>query len=475
MLAVSGDFNAAEMKSRIEKLFAGWTYTQPPVPAFPKVSNQPQPGIYVATKTDVTQTNFAVGQLGGTLNDKDYPALEVMSDILGGGFESRLFRTVRTKLGYAYEIGSSWGAGYDHPGLFEVSGSTKSASTAATLKAIDQEVQRMRTEQVSEQELETARQTVINSFVFNFDTPTKTLNRLLTYRYYGYPDDFIFQYQKAVSAVTRADILRVAKQYLDPSKFVIVTAGNPKDFGTPLSSLNLPVHEIDLTIPEPKSAPSAAVNPESLAQGKAMLAKAREAMGGAAKISAVKDMSQTATVKIDQGGGGLSVTQSEQWLASGQMRQENVLPFGKIITYSDGKTGWAATPQGVGPIPPPQLNQVKAELFRIWFSLMQSDGMPDRVVTDAGNGKLEISDKDGHSVLLTLDPATNLPASEVYVEPGAPNGSIEEIFSDWQDAGGVKLPRKIAINQGGKHFGDASVSSLTINQGLTPEQLSKKP
>jgi len=250
MLAVQGDFSAPEMKAKVEKLFGGWTATQPPVPPFPQVNSHPKPGILVAPRTDVTQTSFAMGQLGGLLSDKDYPALEVMSDILGGGFDSRLFLTVRSKLGYAYDISSSWGAGYTRAGTFDISGSTKSASTADTLKAIFAEIRLIQTKEVSEEELQSAKDKVVNGFIFNFDTPSKTLNRLLTYRYYGYPDDFIFQYQKAVQQVTRADVLRVAKQYIDPAKFVIVAVGNPKEFGTPLSSLELPVTELDLTIPK---------------------------------------------------------------------------------------------------------------------------------------------------------------------------------------------------------------------------------
>jgi zinc protease len=250
MLAVQGDFSAPEMKAKLEKLFGGWSVTQPAVPPFPKVNSHPTPGIRVAPKTDVTQTSFAMGHLGGELRDKDYPALEVMSDILGGGFDSRLFLTVRTKLGYAYDISSSWGAGYDHAGVFDISGSTKSASTADTLRAVFAQIRLIQTQEVSEQELQTAKDTVVNGFIFNFDTPSKTLNRYLVYRYYGYPDDFIFQYQKAVQQVTRADVLRVAKQYIDPAKFVIVAVGNPKDFGTPLSSLELPVTQLDLTIPK---------------------------------------------------------------------------------------------------------------------------------------------------------------------------------------------------------------------------------
>ncbi len=252
ILTVQGDFSAAEMKAKIEKLFGTWNYSQPPVPPFPKVDNQAKPGVYLATKPDVTQTSFAMGHLGGILKDKDYPALQVMADILGGGFHSRLFRQVRSKLGYAYDVGAGWGAAYDHPGVFEIEGSTKSPSTVDTLRAVNAEVKKIRSEEVTDEELQSAKDTVLNGFVFAFDTPAKTLNRLVRYRYFGYPDDFIFQYQKAIGQVTRADVLRVAKQYMDPSKFVIVATGNPKDFGTPLTALELPVTQIDLTIPEPK-------------------------------------------------------------------------------------------------------------------------------------------------------------------------------------------------------------------------------
>jgi zinc protease len=224
--------------------------TQAPVPVFPEVHQSPAPGVYLATKTDVAQTFFVAGQLGGVLRDKDFPALEVMSDILGGGFRSRLFQRVRSRMGDAYEIEADWGANYDHPGLFRISGSTKSASTVETIRAIQEEVQKIRTAQVTDDELSTAKETALNGLVFAFDTKSKTLARVLTYAYYGYPKDFIDQYQNALAAVTKADVLRVAKQRLDPASFSIVAVGNPKDFGQPLQSLGVPVKMIDLTIPE---------------------------------------------------------------------------------------------------------------------------------------------------------------------------------------------------------------------------------
>jgi zinc protease len=250
MLAVWGDFRSVDMKAKLEALFDGWRVTQAPVPEFPEVHQSPAPGVYLATKTDVAQTFFVAGQLGGVLRDKDFPALEVMSDILGGGFRSRLFQRVRSRMGDAYEIEADWGANYDHPGLFRISGSTKSASTVETIRAIQEEVQKIRTAQVTDDELSTAKETALNGLVFAFDTKSKTLARVLTYAYYGYPKDFIDQYQKALAAVTKADVLRVAKQRLDPASFSIVAVGNPKDFGHPLESLGVPVKRIDLTIPE---------------------------------------------------------------------------------------------------------------------------------------------------------------------------------------------------------------------------------
>ncbi len=249
MLAVYGDFSSAEMRARIEKLFGGWDYQQAPAPPFPAFSAKPAPGVYLGDRSDVNQTFFEIGHIGGLLNDKDYPALQVAGNILGSGFTSRLMRRVRTELGYAYNIGASWGAGYLSPGLFEISGSTKSKTTVETIRTVQQELEKLRATEVTAEELQTAKDAVENSFVFFFDTPARTLNRLVLYQYYGYPADFIFQYQKAIGQVTRADVLRVARKYLRPENLTIVAVGNPKEFGAPLSALG-PVQPLDLTIPE---------------------------------------------------------------------------------------------------------------------------------------------------------------------------------------------------------------------------------
>ena len=253
MLAVYGDFSTNEMKDKLERIFGDWKAEQQPVPPFPMVTAKADPGIFLGEKTDVTQTFFSIGSLGGTFRDPDYPALQVACNILGSGFTSRLMTQIRTKLGYAYAIGAGWDASYDHPGTFRIAGSTKSMTTTETIKAARAEVEKMRTSEVTDQELKIAKDTVLNSFVFFFDSPLKTLNRLVMYEYWGYPKDFLFEYQKKIAAVTRADVLRVVKEHIRPEDLSIVAVGNPKDFGEPLTGAGK-VEKLDLTIPEPQGA-----------------------------------------------------------------------------------------------------------------------------------------------------------------------------------------------------------------------------
>jgi zinc protease len=474
-IEIIGDFSTADMKAKLEQVLGSWQYTQPAVPAFPRVEEKAAPGVYLASKDDTTQTFFHVGELGGELRDKDYPALEVASEILGGGFSSRLFQSVRTKHGWAYNISANWAANYDHPGTFQISGSTQSAHTVDTLKAIGDELEKIRTTEVSDEELQTAKDTVLNGFVFNFDRPSKTINRLMIYQYYGYPKDFIFQYQKAIAAVTKADVLRVAQQHFQPKNLSYVAVGNPKDFGTPLASLGMKVEPIDLTIPEPK--PEAAqANPASLAKGKALLQRVQQGLGGADKLAAVKDLQFHANLEIFTPGASMKVKQTTSFIAPSTVRQDNELPFLKQSVYSDGTSGWLSGMQGVQNLTPPVLKQIQGEAFRQIASLALSDRDADRTVSEVADGVLEISSKDGESVRVTVDQKTGVPEKLAYKQSPAEGGSeVEETFSDWRDVDGLRLPFQWSILQGGKKFAGATVQDYKINSGLTAETLGQKP
>lgn len=474
MLAISGDFNTAEMRQRLAKLFADWTIKGQPVPPFPQVQPQPKaPGVYQGTKTEVTQSFFNLGHLGGVFRDKDYPALSIMSEIFGGGFASRLFLNVRTRKGLAYNVGGGWGATYDHPGLFRVSGSTKSQSTVDALKAIREEVDKIRTVEVTDQELATAKGAVLNSFVFRFDHPRKVLTRYVTYEYFGYPKDFIFQYQKAVEATTKADVLRVAKEYIKPEQFAIVAVGNPKEFGTPLSALGK-VTELDLTIPEPGVKTSAQADPAAQAKGKALFAKAQQALGGADKIAAIKDLSHEATVNVAQA--NMKVQTSVEYVAADTLKTVQVLPFGKVISVWNGKEGWMVTPQGTMPMPPAVQKQVQGELFRSYPHLWLADRDPENTISAVSDNSIQISNKSGESVKIEFDTATGLPSRQTYRANGQGGPTeVVMVFGGWRDESGLKFPHHITIEQGGKAFGEVESSNFKVNSGLKAEEVGKKP
>ena len=171
-----------------------------------------------------------------------------MNRILGSGFTSRLFREVRSRQGLAYSVFGYFSANYDHAGIFYVGCQTRSESTVQAIQAMKAEVVKMTQAEVTVEELELARESFLNAFVFNFDSRGEIVNRLMTYAYYGYPPDFLEKSKEGIEKVTQDDILRVAKKHLHPDQMQILTVGPAQDFEEALSALG-PVNEIDITIP----------------------------------------------------------------------------------------------------------------------------------------------------------------------------------------------------------------------------------
>jgi zinc protease len=173
-----------------------------------------------------------------------------MNQIFSGGFGSRVVQNVRTKLGLAYSVGGSFGAAYDHPGIFRVEAATKSQSTVAATEAMLAEIGRLKTDPPTPAELNKAKDQVLNSFIFHYDSPDKTLNEQVVLAFYGYPADTLEKYKSGIEKVTAADVTRVANKYIDVSKLAIVVVGNEAQITPKLDTLGN-VTNIDITIPPP--------------------------------------------------------------------------------------------------------------------------------------------------------------------------------------------------------------------------------
>jgi zinc protease len=260
IIAISGDFDAAATEARLRAAFEAL----PPVvpePARHDVFAGPTPGVYFIQKSDVNQSNVQIVGLGMDRRNPDLATLSVMNEILGGGFASRLFQKIRTELGLAYEVGGGFGFAYDHPASFRVAALTQSAFTVETTKQALSEIAGLTTRPFTQEELDRAKDNILNSFLFRYDTRDKVLAERVRLDFYGYPANYLETYKAALEKVTVADLNAAAKKYVHPDKLAVLVVGDSAQIKPGLDDLKLgPVHSIDITIPQPKQAPAAEKN-----------------------------------------------------------------------------------------------------------------------------------------------------------------------------------------------------------------------
>jgi zinc protease len=249
ILGISGDFDSSAMESKLREAFGSWqkgpAVKEPEAPI-----NPPKPGYYVVNKNDVNQSAISMVDLGTTRKNPDYYAIQVFDEAFGGSFSSRLFSTIRSKLGLAYDVSGGIGTSWDHPGLTRIAMGTKSESTVEAIQALDTEIANLKTNPITDAEMKRAKDSILNSFIFAFDSPAKILRERMAYEFYGYPPDFLERYRAGVEKVTTADLARVAAKYLHRERMPVLVVGNTAEFGKPLSTLGS-VKEIDISIPPP--------------------------------------------------------------------------------------------------------------------------------------------------------------------------------------------------------------------------------
>ncbi len=253
ILGIVGDFEIDSMKQLVEEAFGDWQTPQSAqLPEVPQAAQKYEGNTFFVNQPQLTQSSIVMGHLGGKFDNPDYPALSVLNGILNG-FGGRLFNEVRSRQGLAYSVYGVWSPRFDYPGIFIAGGQTRSDATVPLIQAMMTELDSLKSQQISPEELTYAKESILNSFVFNFRDPAQTLSRLMRYEYYDYPEDFIFQYQREVKAVTAEDVQRVARKYLRPEDIITLVVGNEEEIEPALKSLGKAVETVDISIPSPRS------------------------------------------------------------------------------------------------------------------------------------------------------------------------------------------------------------------------------
>ncbi|HXU32247.1 MAG TPA: pitrilysin family protein [Thermoanaerobaculia bacterium] len=257
ILGIVGDLDAAATLAKVREAFGDW----PRGPAIEEPAEKPphevKPGVYTVDLDDIPQSNIAMGYLGIRRDDPDVFTVEVLNQVFGGSFASRLFSEVRSKKALGYVVYGGVNSDWGHPDVTQLVLTTKGETTGAGVAALLDEAKRLFSEPPTDREVEEAKKAILSSFVFTRDSIRKTLRQRQTLEYWGYPADWYERYRTGVEAVTTEQVKKAAQRLIHPEKFAIVVVGPAAVRERPLSDFG-PVTPLDITIP---GAPKAAKQP----------------------------------------------------------------------------------------------------------------------------------------------------------------------------------------------------------------------
>lgn len=225
ILSVVGDLTQEEATSLVTKYFGAWK----PGPVPPARTGKSQPLAKATVKLinkDLTQSSIVLGHVGVSRSNPDYYAVTVLNQVLGaGGFGSRLMDNIRDKQGLAYGVMSLFEARVA-PGPFYISLQTRTEATNQAITGVLHELKAIREAPVSDQELADAKAYLMGSFALRLDTTAKLAQTLSLVELHNLGLDYFSQYPRWIERVTKDDLMRVARQYLDPQHYALVIVGD---------------------------------------------------------------------------------------------------------------------------------------------------------------------------------------------------------------------------------------------------------
>jgi zinc protease len=482
ILGVEGDFDSKAMEARLRSVFESWP-KGPAVTPLEVTFHDPKPGVFFVEKDDATQSQIRMVGLGIRRDNPDYYAVTALNEIFGGGFTSRLVQNVRSKKGLAYEVGGGIGTAYDHPGLFEISMGTKSGTTAASIDALNEEIDGLKAHPPTPEELKKAKDSILNSFVFQFDSKGKVLAERMGYEFYGYPADFLERYQAGIEKVTLEDVNRVAAKYVHKDQLAVLVVGKASDFDKPLSSYG-PVTTLDITIPRPGGEKFKAVVASSNPEGKALLAKVVEGLGGAEKVREVKSLREKVSLKITTPQGEMALDGEGFSVFPDRIVEKMTTPMGEMALVVSPQASFMATPRGTRDMPGSQKEDMLKELWTDPVFVAQHADDPK--FTFVAGGSEKVGDLDtaildvnaaGSQVRWFVDVKTGRVVRSSTRRAGMGGPPADEIsdYSDFRPVQGIVFPFKETRTRDGQPVSSEEAKEIEVNPAVDPKLFERPP
>ncbi|GAB5407878.1 MAG: pitrilysin family protein [Balneolaceae bacterium] len=466
MIGVIGDFDTRDMKRKLEEAFGSLKAGSSTNLLYPEVTYDYPSTVNLVDKTDVNQSFILVGHVGGLRENPDYAALQLMNEILSGGFSGRLTQSVRSDLGLAYAVFGAYSSNINYPGFFYVGVMTKSSTTAEAIDAMMVEVKKLQDTPVPSTELNEAKDRFLNSLVFRYDSKNKILSERINNEYNGLPQDYFDQYVDQLREVNSEDIQRVAKQYLKPETVQILVVGNAAEIGDQLNKYG-EVNNIDISIPLPES--NEEVIAGDAAEGAKMLEKMASAINPEGKE--VVSLSTKSTVSQITPMGNVDIKNS----STTNYKEISVVadlqtPQGNLTMELKNGTGVMKMMGQEQPLPPamttPMFNDIKYSYMNIAskYSSMEAEYLGMEEVNGTEYVALKILSEN--PITFLIDPATDLPYMVKKSELNPQTGSFvatETIYSDWRNVDGIMYAFSTETSNDGQKASETSFESVSLD------------
>ncbi|HEY0426971.1 MAG TPA: pitrilysin family protein [Pyrinomonadaceae bacterium] len=225
---VVGNIGKDEILQQIKDIFDGWQKGSVEENEFPAPAERTETTLTIVDRPGSAQSNIVVSNLAINRNNDDYFAFLVMNQVLGAGASSRLFMNLREEKGYTYGAYSSIDA-RRLAGSFEATSEVRTTVTGDSLKEFFYELNRIRDEKVSEEELTDAKNFLTGVFPIRAETQEGLTNLIVSQQLYNLPEDYLQTYREKINEITLEDVERVAKKYITPEKIAVVIVGDAEN------------------------------------------------------------------------------------------------------------------------------------------------------------------------------------------------------------------------------------------------------
>ncbi|MDX1671971.1 MAG: pitrilysin family protein [Balneolaceae bacterium] len=471
MIGLIGDFDTGQIKKLLTREFGKIEKGTRTELKFPEIDYEYKSSVNFVNKPDVNQSLVLMGHIGGLRENPDYAEIQVMNEVLSGGFSGRLFQIVRTDMGLAYSVFGNYSMNTFYPGQFYTGVMTKSSTTAEAIDAIRKQIIRLQKEPVSQEELKNVKDQFLNSLVFRYDSYEDVLREQISNEYRGLPDDAFDQYVKELRATTIQDVQRVAKEYLRPNQMQILVVGNEEEIGDQLQKYG-EVNRIDISIPQPGSDKTQTVQGDA-AKGRQILDKMADALiTPEQELNSLTTVAELTQFNPNMPGGSMTMRVTTTVDYPDAVEQTMETPQGPMKLNFEGGEGTMQMMGQERPIPPQMIKGMKEELNRSYLAIARDNEQLDPQYLGTEDFEGETYDKisvtiDEKNISLLVDQDTGYPRLMRYEQFNPQKGEniqVETHYSNWTVKNGIAHAYKEVTFAGETKASEVEYESHEVNQ-----------